>query len=382
MNDQFPPLPPLPPLGRSRKQKQPPAAAPAPAANPPSTPVAPAAPVMAAPAAPAAEAGPGKVRRLVGRLRESGWPALAVGLVLIGATLGYLVLPPTVDQTVRPPSQQELVRSSEATMPALSGMSEQAARIALQDVGVDGLAIKTITKAAAGAVGTVLAQDPVPGVGVQGTVYLTVSSPVPTPRLVGLDYRDATAAVERLGGVVRLEQVISPGTPAGTVLGSVPGPGRSMTAVTVLKVADPGTGIALADVSTVDSYGCSSTSGGTSGSVAFANAVTCDLGDTETYYAVYSTGDVAARFTAKVGLNDDYGPGTGTVRFVVDGVVVRILPITRGTPLNVSLRLTGKHALRIEVRGRATGDDSAQVLIGDATMYALPEQADLIGGTP
>lgn len=376
MNDQ---LPPLPPLGRSRRQK-PPKPDPVPSSPPNPSPVS--RPEAGLPPLPPVTKGPSAVRRLLARVRESGWPALVVGLVLIGGALGYLVLPPTVDQTVRPPSQTEIVRSSSATMPALSGMSEQAARIALQDAGVDGLAIKTITQAAAGAVGTVLAQDPVPGVGVQGTVYLTVSSAVPTPKLAGLDYRDATATVEGLGGVVRLEQVIAPGSPAGTVLGTVPGPGKSMTAVTVLKVADPGTEVALADISASDSYGCSSTSGGSSGSVVFANAVYCDLDEGESYYAEYSTGGVAARFTAKVGLNDDYGPGTGSVRFIVDGVEVAIVPINRGAPQPVSIPLSGKNLLRIEVRGRGTGADSAQVLIGDAAMYALPEQASLIGGTP
>lgn len=308
------------------------------------------------------------------KLRTASWPSLVVGLLLLGACLSYLVAPRTVEQKVDVIPQGLLATNEgEATMPGLVGMDLNAARVALLDAQVDTTMLKFIRKGAAGSPDRILAQDPESGLGVQGQVYLTISTPIPTPDLIGLDFKEATRKIQSLGGAVRLEQVVEPASKAGTVLSTVPAKAKRLTSVSILRVADPGTAVPLSDLSSLNEEGCSGISDATVGGLPVVSGISCGMGEDPSSIE-YATKGVAAAFRASIGWDDEYAVGTAEVRIVTDGSTVQTVTVKPGKPTDIVIPLKGVETLRIEIQGSAgAGDATAYVVLGDAAFSLLPD---------
>lgn len=320
------------------------------------------------------------VRRSAGWLRASWWPGLVVGVLLAGLALGYLLARPTTVEQVEVLDPATLVvDEGEAEMPALVGMDLDPARLALGDAGIDASRVELIRRGAAGAPGRVLAQDPGPSLGVQGTIYLTVSEPIRTPDLRGLDFQEATARVEDLGGAVRLTQRIEPLARTGSVLATRPAPGRTMTSVVQLTVADPGTPVPLSALDTAETDSCGSVGEVSVAGQVFSSGISCSVLDRAVSYAEFSTAGVAKTFTAHVGFDDDSDGGSASVQVLVDGAVVgppHSLDPTQ--PLDLRVPVDGASLVRIEVRGKVRGFDYAEVVFGDAAFSVLPDDVDFL----
>jgi hypothetical protein len=288
-------------------------------------------------------------------VRVVTWAAL----LLAGATAGYLVFPPVGAApnitTVSPDQIQDPTTSQVAPMPSLDGLSEDAARLALRDAGLADPTVTTSRQPTAGPPGLVLKQTPAAGTGLGDgknvKVHLTLSKPVATPSVQSEKYSDARSRLEQLGAVVRVNQVIRPGSTIGTVLSTVPAAGSTMPTVVTLNVADAGVGLAFDEMSERSSNDCYSNTDMRVAGKGVPQGVECDFYKRSSHPSItyrLTGGPLGMSFSA--GPADQSGVGAGVLRVLGDGKVLAEIPLTSDsapTPTRV-LNLTGVRTLRFE----------------------------------
>lgn len=319
----------------------------------------------------------GKAADAASRWRALRWPALVVGLILVGGALTYLVVPPTagpqrVVEYKPPPVNPESVQV--ARMPSVAGLSLDTARLVFRDAGVPDVRIVSTRVPAPGAPGLVITQSPEPGARINGAVHLGLSSALKMPATVGRPFASVQAALEHLGAIVQIQPIVVPDKKAGTVLSSVPGRGVTMPAVVTLRVADPGKSVALADLSESSSDNCYSTYSAAFGNKTIGSSVACDIQMSATSSIVYKIGGHAYTLSFTSGYDTNAGRGTGTFHILGDGRVLATIVLS-AVPTQHIVSVKGVQTLRIEATGQpASSSNPPTIVLGNAVLQGLPAQ--------
>lgn len=322
--------------------------------------------------------GPHGVRRIV-RRPHVGVLLVVVGSAITGAALGHLAWPPqiTTNMVVVSPETAGSAAAA-AAMPDVEGLDEPAARAVLADAGYPTAAISTITKAAAGPPGRVIAQQPAAGAapGPKPSVTLTLTRSVPMPNMVGQQREQAARTVSAMYAAARIELISTADRPAGTVIGTVPKAGTAMPAEITLQVSDGGTPVPLSDFSPVDQSRCSrAASDQTVNGTTFSTAFSCrpyPSGEGAAYLE-YVLGRHATYLELTAGTADQAPATTSRVQVLVDGTAARTYAVTRGKASPIRVAVTGALRVRIEV---STSDAQASVVLGDARVVGSAAEMD------
>lgn len=328
-----------------------------------------------------------KSARLKGAWRRSRWPLLVVGLLVTGGALTYLVIPPTVsvDTPIRVVAADDTVTAVADPMPSVVGLSSEIAALALRDAGLSGHPVKTIQQPAAGAPGRVLAQSPAVGAkvatGDAAAITLTTSAAMATPDLIGKDYKAARSELEKLGAVVRLQQVIRPGSEAGKVLGTTPKKGATLPAVVTLTVADPGEAVSLTDLRMSDGAECDSDSAVSLGSSEFDDTLSCEVVNGASSFAVFALDGKAMTLRFTAGYDTDAGRGTARLRVLGDGKLIGEVNLNSGTKAK-TIDVRKVNVLRIEVTGKSDDANNPAVFaLGNAQLLGAPDGIASLAGS-
>ncbi|MFT3662254.1 MAG: PASTA domain-containing protein [Gordonia sp. (in: high G+C Gram-positive bacteria)] len=308
------------------------------------------------------------------------WSALCLGLIMIGWSAGYLLMPRTpVAEQINIPKEAFEAAAARADMPSVVGLDRNAAGAAISDAGISGVKIEYLEQPAAGPPGTVVGQKPASGNLVSGEIELTLSIPADMPDLTGVPHRDARTKLEDLGAIVAVEQVVDPEVPAGAVLRTVPEKGRTMPRTVTMVVAEAGDALSLSTVSSVSSSNCSSSSSSSVNGQTLSNNVTCRPGSSKTGRIEYAVNRHATLLEAVIGTDDRQGTGGATVTVFADDRPVKTVKVGLGTSEDVKVDLRKALRLRIEVT-TAGGDDSPTVVLGDARLRGSTQGLDQIAG--
>ena len=321
---------------------------------------------------------PGDKWRAVKRFR---WPALVTGLLLVGASLTYLLIPPTVvgDTAIRV-DPADLIAAQQRTaqpMPSLLGLERDIAQTVLADAGLDGVTIEFTEQSAAGPVGLVLGQKPSPGSGDVKEIQLTVSTAAPMPDVKGRSVVDGRKALEQLGAVVEIQRRLDPTVSNGQILETTPPAGDVMPAVVQVAVSDPGDALTLSTIRSVDDDYCSDINAGEMvNGKAVGDSVQCAPGKNPAYVE-YAVSRNAAALEAVVGTNDRGGTAGAAVTVLGDGRPLATVSVGLGhsEPIRVDLR----DVLRVRIE-MTTGDPdhAPKVVLGDARLLGTKEGLDAI----
>jgi hypothetical protein len=306
---------------------------------------------------------------------------LVIGLLLVGASLTYLLIPPTIvgDNAIKVDPAELIAAQHGAAqpMPSLLGLNRDVAQTVLADAGLGGIKITFNDRAAAGPLGLVLAQKPSAGAGGVGEIELTVSTPAQMPDVVGKDVVDGRKALEQLGAVVQIERRVDPTAPRGQIMQSTPPAGQVMPTVVSVAVSDPGDALTLATVRAVNSDYCEDISAGEMvNGKTVGQSVQCRPGKNPAVIE-YAVSRNAAALEAMVGTNDRGGTGGATVRILGDGRVLATVNVGIGhsEPIRVDLR----DVLRLRIETVTSDQEhSPKVVLGDARLLGLKEALDAI----
>ncbi|MFC7961306.1 PASTA domain-containing protein [Rhodococcoides kroppenstedtii] len=314
------------------------------------------------------------------RLRRLRWPVLVVGLLIVGASLGHLLIPRETPYgsgvLIDPAALAEEGDGTERSMPSVLGLDVDVARQVLADAGLGSIEVRTVDRPAAGPAGSVVTQDPAAGSTGVDAVSLTLSSPVLIPDVIGKSVADARAQLEKAGAAVQLDPIIDPTLPASTVRDVYPPVGSEAPSVITLTVVDTGDALSLATVGTVDSSGCSTVDEAVLNGTSVGSSVSCEPGN-RSGYVEYALSRGATALDALVGTDDRGGAGGARVRILGDGRELAAVDVSLGRTVPVRVDTRNVLRLRIEVTG-ASGATAPDVVLGDARLSGTPAGLDLI----
>lgn len=318
------------------------------------------------------------------RLRVVVAVCAAAGLFLGGVATGWWAA-----DRFSPRSAPELVvvaappapdpgEEAAVTMPDLRGLTESEARQVLHDVGLAGVVVTVDSRPAVGAVGTVVAQEPVASAPVGGSVTLTLAAPAVVPEVVGAGVIEALRQLEALGARVQVDRVFQDGAEVDRVLGVHPVAGEPVGELVVLTVATPPSGVLLSELSPLEG-GCRTVSGVQVGGQSYDEALRCGPSSDSEGTAYLLNGGVAD-FTATVGQADESPPGTqARLEVLVDGVVEFSEVFEWGDSRQVTVATGGalRLTLRVSLVAESDGDGPALVL-AEATLRGGPAEIDAL----
>jgi hypothetical protein len=333
--------------------------------------------VAAPTASPAVAKSPSREVLWLLRLR---WPAMVAGLLLTGAGITYLLVPPTIVTggaiEVNPADLIAAQEREAQPMPSVLGLNRDVAGSVMSDAGLGDATTKVVERPAAGPVGIVLAQTPSPGTDPVENVELTVSVPAPMPDVMAKPLNDARTTLESLGAVVEVVPRFDPSVPKDQVIEAAPPVGGTMPTLVTLTVADPGDALTLASVTSVTRDDCGTIKSATVSGKAFGNSIECDSGS-DPAYIEYAVSRNAAAFEAVIGTKDKGGTGRATVAIIGDGRVLSVTDVALGSSTPVRVPIADILRLRIEVTTPDT-DQEPTVVLGDARLLGLPQGLDAI----
>lgn len=256
-----------------------------------------------------------------------------------------------------------------ATMPDLTGLTEDEARVELGNLGVEDIAIEQ--RENLGSPGTVV--DQVPGVGnpITGTITLVVATPVgPVPDFTGLQVAEVQAWADERGITFTEEAVPNAELPDGQVVATTPASGQTATSEIVVQVArTPQTlSLDLAEALESDDSYCYAESGQTSidGEPFAASWV---MPDGSECYFEFDLGRDWTQLTGLAGFTDDSDSDTRMrVQIILDGTekLNQVIDFG-GDPIDLNIDVTDGLRLRIalsDVQGYGTVGFGNLQLIG------------------
>lgn len=308
------------------------------------------------------------------------WPLTIGGLLLTGASLTYLLVPPTLvtgDAVTLDPGELAAAQQQQVQpMPSLLGLNRDVAQTVLGDSGLGGVKTEFSEREAAGPVGLILAQDPSVATRDVKQIALTVSIPALMPPVTGRGLKEGRDSLEQLGAVVEVERRIDPAVPRGQIVETIPPAGQVMPTVVRIVVSDPGDALSLATVNSVDSRSCSDISNVTVAGKSVGDGIECDTGE-KVAFAEYATTGNAAALETTVGTNDRGGTGGARVRILGDGRELAAVDVGLGNSQPIRVDLRGVLRLRVEA---TTGnvDDAPSVVLGDARLLGSQDGLDVI----
>ena len=290
------------------------------------------------------------------------------GTAALGGVAGYEVWDRLSPHAAGPVTVERvataLVGASDATqvvMPDVVSLGKQPALEAIASAGVDPSTVTFDSRPYAGPAGSVVSQDPLGGTTSPGAVSLVLATLTTMPKTAGTTGETATAQLEQLGAVVQTRQVYARGVAVGTVVASMPHPGKPLLGPVTLLISSAPASLFLSDL-TVARFDCSTDSATVSGRE-YENSVLCLGGSTEPHVSTWVVDKHVDGVTFAAGLSSDSDPaGTGTVVVRGDGRVLRTIDLRFGTARSITLPLTGATQLTVEV----SGSDGTTVVLGDA----------------
>lgn len=313
------------------------------------------------------------------------WPAIVIGLLVVGSSLTYVFAPRTgsPDSIVEfDPSDLVAAQSgSTQPMPSVLGLDRDVALTVLSDAGLGSVTTTFAEKPAAGPVGLILTQSPSAATASVDEIELTVSIPTTVPStLIGSDERTARTSLEQSGAVVQVVRAVDASVPRGQVLAVDPPAGAVMPTVVTVTVADPGDALSLASVSTVTSSSFSTVSSVNVNGGALGSSVELSPSARSSAYGEYSLSRGAVALEAIAGTDDREGTGSGTITVFGDGRELTSVQVGLGQSTPIRVDLNGVMRLRIEATMTSTNDGPTAIL-GDAKLLGSTEGLNLIAGT-
>ena len=264
---------------------------------------------------------------------------------------------------------------ADSRVPDVRGMETAVAKQALADLDIDPNAVKIREVEWAGTPGVVVAQEPVGGEQVTGSLTLSVSKQASVPEVTGKKKKDAIDALQALGAEVTVTEQYSASATTGTVLSVSPQVGSPLDSSVQLVVAESGGSILLSSVNTAGSgSSCSTDTNISMNGTSYKEALACSGGfsSKESTYA-WVLGRHASTFSTTVGLADSgKTDATATVRILADGNEVARADVAYGKPAKVNADVS--NALRLEIAVSSKNGDT--VYLGDALVKGTTAQID------
>ena len=264
---------------------------------------------------------------------------------------------------------------ADSRVPDVRGMETAVAKQALADLDIDPNAVTIREVEWAGTPGIVVAQEPVGGEQVTGSLTLSVSKQASVPEVTGKKKKDAIDALQALGAEVTVNEQYSASATTGTVLSVSPQVGSPLDSSVQLVVAESGGSILLSSVNTAGSgSSCSTDTNVSMNGTSYKEALACSGGfsNKESTYA-WVLGRHASTLSTTVGLADSgKTDATATVRILADGNEVARADVAYGKPAKVNADVS--NALRLEIAVSSKNGDT--VYLGDALVKGTTTQID------
>ncbi|MDT0248133.1 PASTA domain-containing protein [Actinomyces oris] len=313
------------------------------------------------------------------RLIVAGAMSLVLGVFSCGFLTGWIVKEEVAVHRSEPrPTVVEipvLDTQADSRVPDVRGMETAVAKQALADLDIDPNAVKIREVEWAGTPGVVVAQEPVGGEQVTGSLTLSVSKQASVPEVTGKKKKDAIDALQALGAEVTVTEQYSASATTGTVLSVSPQVGSPLDSSVQLVVAESGGSILLSSVNTAGSgSSCSTGTNISMNGTSYKEALACSGGysSKESMYA-WVLGRHASTFSTTVGLADSgKTDATATVRILADGNEVARADVAYGKPAKVNADVS--NALRLEIAVSSKNGDT--VYLGDALVKGTTAQID------
>lgn len=313
-----------------------------------------------------------------GRLIVAGAMSLFLGIFSSGFLTGWAVKEEVAVRSSEPrPTVVEipvLDTQADSRVPDVRGMETAVAKQALADLDIDPNAVTIREVEWAGTPGIVVAQEPVGGEQVTGSLTLSVSKQASVPEVTGKK-KDAIDALQALGAEVTVTEQYSASATTGTVLSVSPQVGSPLDSSVQLVVAESGGSILLSSVNTVGSgSSCSTDTNVSMNGTSYKEALACSGGfsNKESTYA-WVLGRHASTLSTTVGLADSgKTDATATVRILADGNEVARADVAYGKPAKVNADVS--NALRLEIAVSSKNGDT--VYLGDALIKGTTTQID------
>ena len=314
-----------------------------------------------------------------GRLIVAGAMSLFLGIFSSGFLTGWAVKEEVAVRSSEPrPTVVEipvLDTQAESRVPDVRGMETAVAKQALADLDIDPNAVTIREVEWAGTPGIVVAQEPVGGEQVTGSLTLSVSKQASVPEVTGKKKKDAIDALQALGAEVTVTEQYSASATTGTVLSVSPQVGSPLDSSVQLVVAESGGSILLSSVNTAGSgSSCSTDTNVSMNGTSYKEALACSGGfsNKESTYA-WVLGRHASTLSTTVGLADSgKTDATATVRILADGNEVARADVAYGKPAKVDADVS--NALRLEIAVSSKNGDT--VYLGDALVKGTTAQID------
>lgn len=314
-----------------------------------------------------------------GRLIVAGAMSLFLGIFSSGFLTGWAVKEEVAVRSSEPrPTVVEipvLDTQADSRVPDVRGMETAVAKQALADLDIDPNAVTIREVEWAGTPGIVVAQEPVGGEQVTGSLTLSVSKQASVPEVTGKKKKDAIDALQALGAEVTVTEQYSASATTGTVLSVSPQVGSPLDSNVQLVVAESGGSILLSSVNTAGSgSSCSTDTNVSMNGTSYKEALACSGGfsNKESTYA-WVLGRHASTLSTTVGLADSgKTDATATVRILADGNEVARADVAYGKPAKVDADVS--NALRLEIAVSSKNGDT--VYLGDALVKGTTAQID------
>ena len=314
-----------------------------------------------------------------GRLIVAGAMSLFLGIFSSGFLTGWMVKEEVAVRSSEPrPTVVEipvLDTQADSRVPDVRGMETAVAKQALADLDIDPNAVTIREVEWAGTPGIVVAQEPVGGEQVTGSLTLSVSKQASVPEVTGKKKKDAIDALQALGAEVTVTEQYSASATTGTVLSVSPQVGSPLDSSVQLVVAESGGSILLSSVNTAGSgSSCSTDTNVSMNGTSYKEALACSGGFSykESTYA-WVLGRHASTLSTTVGLADSgKTDATATVRILADGNEVARADVAYGKPAKVDADVS--NALRLEIAVSSKNGDT--VYLGDALVKGTTAQID------
>ncbi|MEX2107426.1 MAG: PASTA domain-containing protein [Solirubrobacterales bacterium] len=235
-------------------------------------------------------------------------------------------------------------------IPNVIGLTEEEARRALSDAGIELSAVSSHEIPYVGPPSLVVEQSPASGQPVEDSeIELAVSTPALMPDLNGESEAEAREALSTLGARISIANQYQPGASEGTVLSTDPPVGEPIVDKATLNVAEPLSSVFLTQLSP-EVATCRTGEEGVVSGTAYAEAIVCEpeLG-AKPRSVTYTLGGQVESFEAVLGLDDGADPDV-PIEFsvVVDGAPVLTRRLEFGDSLPVEVPLLGKLQLTLE----------------------------------
>jgi len=260
---------------------------------------------------------------------------------------------------------------TDIVMPDIRGLTEATARQALADRGVSPAIVTVRKVPNVVAEGYVVAQTPVPGTVNPDAVVISLPEPATTPKMVGQTEDAARLALRDLGADAKVTRKFDPAVAAGTVIASTPSEGQPLIELVELVVGSPAATMALADVSRTGPCGSGGAIvNGTQGDHSVVcGAVKTAAGKTPSE-TVWLLNRKVSKLTATVGIDDHSAPGSSAaVKVVADGAVVYQSTVTYGKSATLDISVANVLRLSVTVERTDAGTtNTPNVALVEATL--------------